>query len=286
MNEIGWKWRQCLSSNDLTISGFGYKSVTTWCSAGEPIFSEFIKILEVCWGASYANHQDTNRRKNSQEWNKTCVSGQSFWCSLVRSLGYDSVWSMIVRNHVDLHTKRWTCEMAVAHIAIQGASLGEKLPLFNGYPGTLIPLWKSWGVIPGLNILSGKCLHNHGKSHKSPSFMGKSTISMAMFKSKLSQITREYICPLISPWLLVISCYIPINHHWYPITKGYTPHLHRMRCWPPFFGNLGRFGSEVMATPRRILRTWPRWCPRRRDCHWTETGGIQHETWAVHQGRC
>ena len=89
----------------------------------------------------------------------------------------------------------------------------EKLPLKSGYPNKVPPIKKLGSYNPGVNILSGKRLHNHGKSHKSPSFMGKSTISMAMFKSKLSQITREYMCPLISPWLLVISCYIPFNHH-------------------------------------------------------------------------
>ena len=62
-------------------------------------------------------------------------------------------------------------------------------------------------------IPSGKRLHNYGKS---PCWMGKSTISMAIFNSKLFVYQRVY------PINIPLNPYkIPLNHHKIPFVSHY-----------------------------------------------------------------
>jgi hypothetical protein len=63
---------------------------------------------------------------------------------------------------------------------------------------------------------SGRRLHNYGKIH--PFLLGKSTISMAIFNSKLFVFTRGYLCnhpdsPIPSIPILG-RAFWPITNHW------------------------------------------------------------------------
>ena len=96
-----------------------------------------------------------------------------------------------------LPTRRWEASACLSHIRYQGPEdwkpklmILDDIGLFFSdkwlYTKPSRPVLREW-IYP--DVPSGKLSHNYGKS---PCLMGKSTISMAIFNSKLFVITRGY----------------------------------------------------------------------------------------------
>ena len=157
-----------------------------------------------------------------------------------------------------LPTRRWEASACLSHIRYQGPEDWKpKLMILDDiglfffdkwlYTKPSRPVLREW-IYP--DVPSGKLSHNYGKS---PCLMGKSTISMAIFNSKLFVITRGYHF-----WSLHISaptfCRMVVQAR---SLQASTKQL--VRCWAKF-----------RAAPVSGVDTWAKGRLARATDHWVD----------------